>query len=145
MTLNCDTAKAIVDEAHRAWSAGDIDAVLRTYTDDIWFQRNSINDSAPPLIIRGREDMEKFLKSIAANATGMAVLTGFQFHCGIARTRVSYFLKGLEAAHNFSGTYRQIIVFRGMQIARMEQFHDAPRLDAFFRLIDVPTFHEDPT
>jgi ketosteroid isomerase-like protein len=143
MPLNYDTAKAVIDEAHRAWSAGDIDAVLRTYADDIWFQRNSVDYSTPPMIIRGRDAMGTFLRSVASKAKGMAVLESFQFHSGIARTRVSYFLQDLETDQSLSATYRQIVMFRGMQISRMEQFHDAARLDAFFRLIQAPTFHKD--
>ncbi len=137
--LNFDTAKAIVEEVHRAWSAGDIDAVLRTYSDNIWFQRNAIDADSPPLVICGREAMGSFLRAIDAKATGMAVLKNFEFHAGIGRTRVSYFLEDRVTGQSFSGTYRQIVMFRQMQISRMEQFHDAARLTAFFRLIKSST------
>jgi ketosteroid isomerase-like protein len=139
MPLNYDTAKAVVEEAHRAWSAGDIDAVLRTYTDDIWFQRNSSDLEVPPYVIRGREAMGVFLRDVVQMAEGMAVLESFQFHSGIARSRVSYFLKDRKTGQSLTATYRQIAVFRNMQISRIEQFHDAARLSAFFRLIEVPT------
>lgn len=143
MPLNYETAKAVVDEAHRAWSAGDIDAVLRTYADDIWFQRNAEQASAPPLVIHGKSEMETFLRGIASKVSGMAVLESFQFHSGIGRSRVSYFLTDRETGQTLSATYRQIIMFRGLQISRMEQFHDAARLSAFFRLIEVPVIYRE--
>lgn len=138
MALNFDTAKAIIDEAHRAWSAGDLEAVLRTYTDDLWFQRNAVDALSEPLIIRGKAAMRIFLQDILSKADGMAVVENFQFHAGIAKSRVSYFLKDRETGEGFSGRYRQVVVFRGGQISRMEQFHDSARLTAFFKLIDVP-------
>jgi ketosteroid isomerase-like protein len=139
MPLNCDTAKAIIEEVHRAWSAGDIDAVLRMYTHDIWFQRNSRDAETPPLVIHGREAMGVFLRAVLEKTEGMAVLESFQFHSGIARARVSYFLKDRKTGQSLTATYRQIAMFRDMQISRMEQFHDAARLSAFFRLIEAPT------
>jgi len=142
MPLNYDTAKAVIEEAHRAWSAGDIDAVLRTYTEDIWFQRNSSDFEIPPDVIRGREAMGAFLRDVAEKAEGMAVLESFQFHSGIARSRVSYFLKDRSTGQTLTATYRQIVMFRDMQISRMEQFHDAARLSAFFRLIGAPSLLE---
>jgi ketosteroid isomerase-like protein len=138
MQLNFNTAKAITDEAHRAWSAGDLDAVLRTYTDDFWYQRNAVDASSAPLVIRGKAAMGIFLRDIFSKATGMAVVEHFQFHAGIGKSRVSYFLKDRQTGEGFSGTYRQILMFRRGQICRMEQFHDAARLTAFFKLIDVP-------
>ncbi|WP_414462817.1 hypothetical protein RLW55_14750 [Hyphomicrobium sp. B1] len=142
MSLNFATAKAIIDEAHRAWSAGDIEGVLRTYADDLWFQRNAVDSTSPPLVIQGKDAMGVFLRDINAKATGMAVVEAFQFHAGIGRSRVSYFLKDRETGQSHSGTYRQIVMFRGMQISRLEQFHDAARLTAFFRLIDGVPHHE---
>lgn len=136
--VNFDTAKAILEDVHRAWSAGDIDATLRTFTDDIWFQRNAPDSESAPLIILGREMMEVFLRTINAKTTGMAVLKSFQFHAGIGRASVSYFLKDRDTGQTLSGTHRQIVMFRQMQISRMEQFHDAARLAAFFRLINAP-------
>ncbi|MBS0252568.1 MAG: hypothetical protein JSR78_16050 [Proteobacteria bacterium] len=138
MLLNSLTAKAIVDEAHRAWGAGDIEGVLRTYADDIWFQRNAVDASSAPLVIVGRAAMGVFLRDVLSKATGMAVVDDFQFHAGIGRSRVSYFLKDRKTGQGLSGTYRQIVIFRDMQISRMEQFHDAARLTAFFKLIEVP-------
>jgi ketosteroid isomerase-like protein len=143
MALNYDTAKAIVEEAHRAWSATDIDAVLRTYADDIWFQRNAADMSSAPLVVQGRAAMGDFLRDIASKAPGMATVESFQFHSGIGRSRVRYFLRDRETGQSLSGTYRQIVMFRGMLISRIEQFHDAARLAAFFRLIEAQSVPVD--
>jgi ketosteroid isomerase-like protein len=140
MPLNYDTAKAIVEETHRAWNAGDISAFLRTHTDDLCFQRNSAEESDPPLIIHGKAAMEAYLRAIDAKVTGIAVIDNFQFHSGVARSRVSYFLTDRETGQTLTANFRQIVTFRGMQIARTEHFHDAARLAAFFRLIKVPAF-----
>ncbi|MFT3730916.1 MAG: hypothetical protein QM780_05730 [Hyphomicrobium sp.] len=135
--LNYETAKAVLNEAHRAWSVGDIEGVLRTYAEDILFQRNSV-EGEQPLAIRGRDAMRAYLIPIAEKASGVAVLESFEFHAGIARSRVRYFLQDRETGETMSGTYRQVVVFRKTLISRMEQYHDAARLAAFFRLIDAP-------
>lgn len=143
MPLNFVTAKAIIDHTHRSWSAGDVDGVLRNYTDDIWYQRNAVDFASPPFIVQGKAAMGVFLRAITEKAECMAVLESFQFHAGIARSRSSYFLRDRETSQTHASTYRQITMFRGMEISRMEQFHDAARLTAFYRLIEAEPLHDE--
>jgi ketosteroid isomerase-like protein len=142
--LNADTARAIVDEAHRAWSHGDLEGVLRTYTEDIWYQRNAPDEQTAPFIVVGREGMRAFLTPILEKASGMAVVETFEFHLGIGRSRVSYFMKDRNSGHTLTASYRQIVMFRGSQISRMEQFHDTARLNAFMALVNVSAADREP-
>jgi ketosteroid isomerase-like protein len=139
MLLNYDTAKAIVEETHRAWSEGDIDAVLRIYAEDIFYKRNAGDRSTPPLVIQGREAMGVYLREIQEKASGMAVVKNFQFRSGIGRARVTYFLEDRASGQTHTATYRQTVAYRGLHISRIEQFHDSARLSAFFRLIGATT------
>lgn len=136
MDLNVATARAILDEAHRAWSAGDLEGVLRTYNDDISYQCNSISAHAPPVRIEGRDGMRAFLEPIAAITESMSVLEDFRFHSGIGRARVSCYLKHRATGHILTTSYRQVVMFRNQQISHMEEFHDATKLAAFFKLIE---------
>jgi ketosteroid isomerase-like protein len=142
--LNEDTARAIVEEAHRAWSHGDLEGVLSTYTEDIWFQRNSPDHQTAPFIVIGREGMRALLTPILDKAVAMAVVETFEFHSGIARSRVSYFMQDRKAGHTLTASYRQIVMFRGSQISRMEQFHDTARLNAFMALVSHPETRREP-
>jgi ketosteroid isomerase-like protein len=136
--LNYDTARAIVEEAHRAFSAGDIEAVLRTYTDDFYFKRNAEDFVGPPLILRGKDVMREFLQDLVAKAECMSVVESFAYEAGIGKANASYYLKGRVTGENHASNLRQIVTFRNMQIATMEIYHDRARLNAFFRLIEVP-------
>lgn len=136
MPINEIVAKAILDEAHRAWSVGDVEGVLQTYTDDIFYQCNAIDLRSPPAIIVGKPAMRAFLQPIASITECMSVTESFQFHSGIGRARASCFLKHRASGHTLTTTYRQIVMFRQMRISRMEEFHDAAKLAAFFRLIE---------
>lgn len=137
--LNCETARAIAEEAHRAFSAGDVEAVLETYTDDFYFKRNAEDFIGAPLIIEGKDAMRSFLKNIMQKAECMSFIDSFTFHSGIGRARALYYLKDRQLGTSYTANLRQIITFRNMQIATMDVYHDRARLNAFFRLIERQT------
>lgn len=136
VVLNYDTAKAIAEEAHRAFSAGDIEAVLATYTDDFYFKRNAEDFIGPPLILEGKDAMRSFLTDIMQKAECMSIIDTFTFHSGIGRARTLYYLKDRQTGASYTSNSRQLMTFRKMQIATMEIYHDRARLNAFFRLVD---------
>lgn len=134
--LDYETARAIAEEAHRAFSAGDVEAVLETYTDDFYFKRNAEDFIGPPLIIDGKDAMRSFLKGILQKAECMSIIDTFTFHSGIGRARALYYLKDRQTGVSYTSNLRQLMTFRRMQIATMEVYHDRARLNAFFRFID---------
>jgi ketosteroid isomerase-like protein len=134
--LNYKTARAVVEEAHRAFSAGDIGAVLETYTDDFYFKRNAEDFIGPPLLIEGKDAMRSFLTAIMQKAECMSIIDTFTFHSGIGRARALYYLKDRQTGASYTSNLRQLMTFRKMQIASMEVYHDRARLNAFFRLIE---------
>jgi ketosteroid isomerase-like protein len=137
MSLNEHTAKIILDAAHRAWSDGDLGRLLGLYTEDIDYLCNTVDPDGPPLKLRGRESMEAFLSPIVAVSECLSVTDGFQYHAGIARVRIACSIKHKQTGHSVSGTYRQIVMFRNSQICRLEEFHDAAKMAAFWRLVDM--------
>ena len=77
--LNYETARTIAEESHRAFSVGDVEAVLETYTDDFYFKRNAEDFVGTPLIIKGKDAMRSFLKEIIQKRSACPSSTASHF------------------------------------------------------------------
>jgi len=139
MTLNEHVAKSVLDAAHRAWSDGDVQGVLANYVDDLVYFCNTGGVNGGPLTIEGKAGLEAFLDSVVTVAQSMSVIESFQFDVGIGRARIACFIRHRKTGHTLSGSYRQIVSFRGSLICRVEEFHDAARMAAFWRLVKSET------
>lgn len=137
MTLNEWTAKALLDETHRAWSAGDLKALLDTYTDDIVYVCNTHHPKGRAMTLNGRAAMHDFLAPVLDVAESMSVTESFEYHSGIGRAHVATFIRHRLTGHVLSGTYRQVVMFRDSRICRLEEFHDATKMAAFWRLVET--------
>jgi len=47
--------------------------------------------------------------------------------------------------HKLAGTFRQVVYYRNNQIAQLEEFHDAARMAAFWRLVAGEAIDDDST
>jgi ketosteroid isomerase-like protein len=139
MTLNEHVAKAVLDAAHRAWSEGDVQGVLTHYVDDLVYVCNTGGIDGGALTIEGKAGMAAFLDPVVVVAQSMSVVESFQFHAGIGRARIASFTRHRNTGHTLSGSYRQIVSFRGSRICRLEEFHDAAKMAAFWRLVKSET------
>lgn len=133
--LNENTAKAVLDAAHAAWSSADIERLLGWYAEDLTYICNTGGPNGEPLTILGREGMRAFLAPVIGVAESMSVVDSFHYADGVGRARVSTFIRHKKTGHTLSGSYRQLVTFGGDRICRLEEFHDAAKMAAFWRLV----------
>lgn len=136
MDLNSDTAKAIVEAAHAAWNAGSIEGMLQKYVDDLVYVTNTGPDGSS-LTIRGREAFRARFEPIMGIVEAKTTIQHFHYDGRLARVRFGAYVRHRRTGHEMTGSYRQIIEFRGFQICRLEDFHDAAKMAAFWRLVET--------
>lgn len=111
--------------------------MLDHYCDDICYTCNVEPAAAQPVRINGRAAMREFLTKVQGVAQSMSVVEAFQFDGSVARATVACFVKHNGTGIVLSGYYRQVLRFRSGQISHLEEFHDAARLEAFWRLVEL--------
>ena len=120
MILDEVRARDILDAAHAAWSRGDVEGVLSQYVDDLTYWSNTGAPDGGPLTIVGKMALRAFLESIGD---------------GLGRAKIECFIRHKQTGHTLVGSYRQVITFRGDKILRVDEYHDAAKMAAFWRLI----------
>lgn len=75
------------------------------------------------------------LQPIADVAESVSVSEYFRFSDGIGRAKIECYIRHKTTHHTLVGSYRQLVTYRGNRIARMEEFHDAAKMIAFWRMI----------
>lgn len=133
--LDAKSARDVVDGTHAAWTEGDIERLLSSYTDDLFYWCNAGSIEGTPHIIEGKADFRTFLYSIHAVAESGSVVDYFQFEDGIGRAKVDCYILHRRTGLLLSGSFRQVVTFRGRKIARLEDYHDAAKMAAFWRLV----------
>jgi ketosteroid isomerase-like protein len=133
--LNTETAHAIVQSAHAAWNAGDIDGVLANYVDDLIYTCNTVGAEGEPITLYGKAAMRERFEPALVAVDSKTVINGFRFDDGVARVRLWSSVKHKATGHLLSGSFRHVVHFRGFKIAKLEDFHDAARMAAFWRMV----------
>jgi ketosteroid isomerase-like protein len=128
-------ARTALLAVHGAWSVGDVEAMLSWYTDDLIYVCNSGLDHGKPIVVSGKDEMRAFLTSMARAADCVSVVNLFAFNEGVARANCSCVIRHRETGHALTGTYRQVAEFKGSLISRLDEYHDAARMDAFWRMV----------
>lgn len=135
MQLDEHRARMILDSSHAAWSRGDIEGVLSNYVDDLTYYCNTGGPDGGPLSIVGKQALRDMLQPIADVAESVSVSEYFRFSDGIGRAKIECYIRHRTTHHTLVGSYRQLVTYRGNRIARMEEFHDAAKMIAFWRMI----------
>jgi ketosteroid isomerase-like protein len=135
LKLNFETAKTIAEAAHAAWNAEDIEAVLGQYVDDLVYVSNAGGKNGKKLVVRGRSGLRELLTPVLPFIQNRTAIETFMFRDDVAHLQVSFFTRVKRTGLEHSGTYRQIMQFRGFKIGRLEEIHDAAMLNAFWRLV----------
>ena len=141
--LDAQTARDVLDATHDAWCKGDIERLLSYYVDDLTYWCNAGSLDGTPYVIEGKQDFRTFLRSIAAVADSGSATDHFHFEDGIGRAKVEAFIKHRRTGHMLSGSYRQVVTYRGRKILRLEEYHDAAKMAAFWRLVTSDETTED--
>ena len=133
--LDAVCAREILDRSHAAWCEGDIEGVLACYSDNLYYWCNAGTSENTPYVLEGKPALRTFLRSITAVADSGSVAEYFKFADGVGRASIECFIRHRRTGLILSGSYRQIVTFRGRKIARLQEFHDAAKMAAFWRLV----------
>jgi ketosteroid isomerase-like protein len=125
----------ILDLSHAAWSRGDVEGVLSCFTDDITYSCNTGAPDGGPLVIVGKTDYRAMLQPIVDVAESVSVAEYFRYDEGIGRAKIECYIRHRTTRHTLVGSYRQLVTYRGDRIARLEEFHDAAKMIAFWQMI----------
>lgn len=135
MGLDEHRARMIVESAHAAWSRGDVDGAVRYCADGITYFCNTGGPDGGPLTIVGKEAYRQFLQQIVDVAESVSVPEYFRFEDGVGRTTIDCYIRHKTTRHTLVGSYRQLVTYDGPWIVRLEEFHDAAKMIAFWRMI----------
>jgi ketosteroid isomerase-like protein len=135
MTLDASRARALLNASHAAWCRADVEGVLAQYVEDLTYWCNTGGADGLPLTIKGRDQLREFLQSITAVAESMSVTDYFRFEDGVARASVECYIRHKRTGHVLAGSYRQVVTYRDGLIERVEEYHDAAKMAAFWRMI----------
>ena len=138
MIISFDTAKAILEAAQGAWAAGSVEGVLDKYVDDLVYITNTGGVCGQSLTINGKDDLRRRFTAAMTAVDSRTQIEAFRYEGGIARVRLSAIIRHRSTGHTLTCSLRQILSFRGYQIAKHEDFHDAPKMAAFWRLVGNP-------
>lgn len=134
LIFDSDAALAIVEAAHEAWNNGDIEGMLASYVDDLVSITNTGPDGRP-MVIEGKKAFRACFEPILSVLDTKTSITAFQLEGTTARIHFNTYLRHAATGFEMTGTYREICTFRGNKIWKIEDFHDAARMSAFWKLI----------
>lgn len=137
-------ARNLLNAAHDAWCEGEIERMLSYYADDCIYWCNAGSIDGSPFVVEGKQALRTFLWSIASVAESKSVIEHFHFADGIGRAKVEAYIEHRRTGHTLAGSFRQIVTYRGRKIARCEEYHDAAKMAAFWRLVTSEETAEDP-
>lgn len=135
--LDAQTAHNILIAVHDAWSNGAIERILSHYTDDLVYWCNAGYVQGQPFQMDGKQCMRTFLHTILAVAESGTSVAEFSFVDGHAHATIAAHIKHRRTGHQLSGTYGQVLTFRGRKICRIEEFHDVESMSQFWRMVSV--------
>ncbi len=116
-------------------SNGDAVRVLNACDDEIVYWCNAGGLRAKPLQIVGKLVLRYYLESIAWVTESVSVVDGFHLRDGVGHARVSGFLRHRTSGITLSTSFRQVVTFRDRKIVRLDEYHDAAQVVAFWRLV----------
>jgi ketosteroid isomerase-like protein len=135
MDLDEHRARVILESTLAAWSNADIDALVSHFVDDMTYFCNTGGPDGGPLTIVGKRTYREMLQQIVDVAESVCVSEYFRFANGVGRAKIECYIRHKTTRHTLVGSYRQLITYRGDRIERMEEFHDAAKMIAFWQMI----------
>lgn len=132
--MHLASARRILETAHALWAKGDLDGVMALYTDDCVYSSTTGGLEGQPFTIDGKEAFRVYLAPLLAANETVSTVIGFSYSTGIGRARIAIYIRHRQTGHKITTTYRQIVTYRGLLIARIDEYHDVARLSSFWRL-----------
>lgn len=109
--------------------------MLRLYDEDVIYWCNAGGPRRKPLMIVGKPVFRNFLESVADVAESVCVTEYFRLIGGVGRTKIDAYMRHKQTGHTLVGSYRQVVTFRDRKILRLDEYHDAAKMVAFWRII----------
>lgn len=138
-------AERLVEAAHTAWGRADIDALLRYFANDFEYQIKAGTEDGSPLALVGKDEFADFWRPLVLQMETRTTPGRMQLNGDVARLQVSVWLRHRQTGFTLNGTYRQLLTFRGGLICRIEEYHDAAKLNAFWAVIAQETASAERT
>jgi ketosteroid isomerase-like protein len=139
LIISFDTAKAILEAAQGAWAAGSVEGVLDKYVNDLVYITNTGGKAyGESLTINGKDDLRRRFTAAMTAVDSRTQIEAFRYESGVARLRLTAVIRHRATGHTLTCSLRQVLSFRGYQIAKHEDFHDAAKMAAFWRLVGNP-------
>jgi ketosteroid isomerase-like protein len=132
--LDHDKARAIVEKSHHEWRRANLDGLFEQYNDDMEYWCNAGDPSGGPIEIKGKAAFRETLAAVIRTTKCSSRIVTFDYSDARARTLAEYHMQHLATGIVLKGTYRQLITFQRGRIQRLEEYHDAGRLTAFWEL-----------
>lgn len=127
-------ARELIETSHQEWRRGNLEGLLAQYTDDMEFWCNAGDPSGKPVELRGKAAFGESLAAVLRSTHCTAHVLTFDYDGTCARVHARYRMERIGSAAVIEGTYRQVIHYRDGLISRLEEYHDAGRLNAFWQL-----------
>jgi ketosteroid isomerase-like protein len=132
--LTYEQALALVETSHHEWCRGNLDGMFAQYSDDMEFWCNAGDPSGGPVEMKGKEAFRESLAAVLRTTRCWSNMLSFDYDEGRARILAEYRMEHIASAVTLRGTYRQIVFYKSRKIRRLEEYHDAGRLNAFWKL-----------
>lgn len=127
----------ILEAGYASWAARDLPATLSVFSVDVVFAIHVPPEVAPLAgEVHGRDELALRLAAILDDFDFIEYVPlqitaeGGQFH-----SRVRFHYRHKQTGLDYEGTMRHVWRVEGDKIVRFEEFHDAERVRAFFRLL----------
>jgi ketosteroid isomerase-like protein len=129
--------KILLEAAYAAWAARDLAATMSCFAENVLFAIHLPSDIAPYVgEVRGRDELAKRLQMILDDfdfiyyRPEQITAQGIAFH-----SQVKFHYRHKATGLEYEGSMRHTWRIAGDRITRFEEYHDAERVRAFFRLL----------
>lgn len=135
MSISRANAMATLNDAHSAWSEGDLDGTLACYTDDLKYVCDTGGYDGGPLVVVGKEQFRDFLRPVIEVVSSASVVRHFVLAGDVGHGFVDCDLHHRTTDRKLVGTYTQIARYRAGKICQLFEIHDIARMADFWRLV----------
>jgi ketosteroid isomerase-like protein len=134
------TARAVVEALNAAWVADDLDGVIALIAEGCVFEvhvAEALVEHAGRSV--GREAVRAALAAARSNFDYIlyrpVILSADD---ATVRQRVEFIGTHKSSGSRMAMSFRQVYDVRGGLVVRCDEYHDAPKVEAFIRMVDPP-------
>jgi hypothetical protein len=108
--------------------------MMAQFSDDMEFWCNAGDPSGGPIEFKGKNDLRQSLEAVLRTTKSKSRIVSFRFDGEVAHVRASIRMESLVCGAKHVAQYRQIVRYKRLRISRIEEYHDAGLLNAFWKL-----------